>query len=80
MAVGARMGGGLLCAFLFVTALNCQGIDRQILYLNAAMPPAIINIVLAQRYNTAPGVVASSIALGTLASLVAIPAIIVFFL
>ena len=42
------------------------------------MPPAVINVVFAQRYGRDPSLVASCIALGTLVSLVAIPLVLYF--
>jgi predicted permease len=72
-AVAVRMGGGFLCAWAFVDGLGVQGVDRGVLLLMGVMPAAVINAVIAQRYGTDPSLVASSIVLGTLASLVAIP-------
>ena len=49
------------------------GVDRQVLLLEAVMPAAVINAVLAQRYQTDPGLVASSIVIGTAVSMITIP-------
>jgi predicted permease len=75
VAVGIRMGGGVTLALLFVTCFGVGGVDRQVLLLSSVMPAAVINVVLAQRYATDPGLVASSIVLGTLLSLLSIPAV-----
>ena len=75
VAVAIRMGGGIAFASLFVLLFEIAGVDRQVLLLNSVMPAAVINAVLAQRYGTDPSLVASSIVLGTLASLVSIPAV-----
>ncbi len=75
VAVAIRMGGGFAFASLFVLWFGIAGVDRQVLLLNSVMPAAVINAVLAQRYGTDPSLVASSIVLGTLASLVSIPAV-----
>jgi predicted permease len=77
-AVGIRMGGGFACALLFVTLFDVGGVDRQVLLLMTAMPAAVINAVLAERYGADEGVVASSIVIGTLASLLVIPAVLLF--
>ena len=42
------------------------------------MPAAVINAVIAQRYETDVALVASAIVIGTLASLAAIPAVLLF--
>ena len=74
-AVGLRMLGGGLAAWLFIGLLGIEGVDRGVLLLMSVMPAAVINVVLAQRYDTDPTLVASSIVLGTLASLVSIPVV-----
>jgi len=73
-----RMGGGVALALLFVTVFEIHGLERQILLLASGMPPAIINVVLAQRYDRDPSAVASCIVLGTLVSLLTIPAVLYF--
>jgi hypothetical protein len=74
-AVTIRMGGGVAFALLFVWLFEITGIERQVLLLSSVMPPAVINVVFAERYQRDPGLVASSIVIGTLASLVTIPLI-----
>jgi len=76
-AVGIRMGGGLALAALFVALFAVRGVDRQVLLLVCAMPPAVINAVFAERYGTDPALVASAIVIGTAASLLVIPAVLV---
>jgi predicted permease len=72
-AVALRMLGGFAAAWLFIGALGVGGVDRAVLLLMSVMPAAVINVVIAQRYETDPALVASSIMLGTLTSLVTIP-------
>ena len=74
------MGGGLAFGLTYVAVFHVLGINRQVLLLEAIMPAAVINIVIAQRYNTAPALVASAIMLGTALSLLTIPALIAFLL
>lgn len=78
VAVATRMGVGFACAWSFVSVLDIGGIDRGVLLLMSVMPPAVINAVIAQRYGTDPSLVASSIVLGTLASLVSIPLVLLY--
>jgi len=78
VAVAIRMGGGFACGLVFVALLGVDGLDRKVLLLYAAMPPAVMNAVIATRYQTDPGLVASAITLGTLASVVVIPAVLIF--
>jgi len=78
VVVAIRMGGGVVFGLFFVTALGIHGLERQILLLASAMPPAVINVVFAQRYDRDPSLVASCIVLGTLMSLLTIPAVLYF--
>ena len=78
VAVVIRMGGGLALALLFIGLFRVGGIDRQVLLLGSIMPAAVVNVVIAQRYDASPSLVASAIVLGTALSLVAIPALIYF--
>jgi predicted permease len=74
VVVGIRMGAGAGIGALCVAIFGIDGLDRQILLLGSVMPPAVINVVFAQRYDCDPALVASSIVLGTFAALLAIPA------
>lgn len=76
--VAIRMGCGIAIALLFVNLFGIGGVDRQVILLASSMPPAVINVVFAQRYDREPSLVASSIALGTLLSVVVIPAVLYF--
>ena len=77
-AVAIRVAGGFGFSMLFVTLFAVGGIDRQVLLLHSVMPAAVINAVMAQRYGTDPALVASSIVIGTLLSILTIPAILLF--
>jgi predicted permease len=77
-AVAIRMGGGFAFALAYVTLLGVGGVDRQVLLLTSVMPAAVINAVLAERYGIDSGVVASSIVIGTFASLLVIPAVLLY--
>jgi predicted permease len=68
--VGIRMGGGLLIAALFALVFGVSGVSRNVILLDAVMPPAVFNVILAQKYDADPDAVASAIVLGTLLSVV----------
>lgn len=76
--VALRMGGGIALASLFVWLFDIDGLERQVLLLASMMPPAVINVVFAQRYDRDPSLVASCIVLGTLTSVVAVPLVLYF--
>jgi malate permease and related proteins len=75
VAVAIRVAGGFGFVTLFIALFAVTGIDRQVLLLHSVMPAAVINAVMAQRYGTDPELVASSIVIGTLISLLTIPAV-----
>jgi len=78
IVVAIRVVGGATCAVLFITLLGVSGVERKVLLLASIMPAAVINVIIAQRYSRDPALVASAVALGTLISLVTIPAMLYF--
>ena len=78
VVVAIRIVGGATFAVLFITLLGVTGVERKVLLLASIMPAAIINVIIAQRYSTDPSLVASAVTLGTLISLVTIPAMLYF--
>jgi hypothetical protein len=77
-AVVIRIGGGLAFGLLFVHVVGLEGVVRNVLLVDAIMPAAVINVVIAQRYDASPTLVASAVALGTLVSAVTVPALLWF--
>jgi hypothetical protein len=64
---------GLGVALLLGPLLGLSPLHRGMLYLFASLPPAILNFMLAERYQQEPDKVASIVLMGTLASLVFVP-------
>jgi hypothetical protein len=73
VAVAVRMAGGLAIALLFVAFFGITGLSQKIIFLDSLMPPAVFNVVLAQRYLADPDIVASAIVIGTLLSIAVTP-------
>lgn len=71
--VCVRMGGGLVLALLFVFVFDVGEPSRRVILLDSLMPPAVFNVVLAQKYDANPDTVASAIVIGTLLSVVVTP-------
>lgn len=78
VAAGIRMGGGLVLASAFVLILGITGVSRYVILLDSLMPPAVFNVILAQKYGADPDAVASAIVLGTLMSIVTTPIYLMF--
>ncbi|MDO9405982.1 MAG: AEC family transporter [Polaromonas sp.] len=64
---------GLLIALPIVWAMDLQGVVKGQLLLFAALPPAVMQYLLAERYNQEPEKVAAMILLGNVLSVVFIP-------
>lgn len=77
---GIRIGVGFLIGVLSVRALGLGGTSSGVVMLDAAMPPAVFNFVLAEKYKQDSKVVASIIMAGTLLSIVTTPLILIFLL
>ncbi|WP_221074630.1 AEC family transporter [Agarivorans aestuarii] len=64
---------GLLCAFIAIATLPLNSLQQSCLILFAALPPAVLNFIIAEQYQIEPQRVASIVMLGNIASLVFIP-------
>jgi predicted permease len=73
-----RMGGGALLAAAFVMIFDVTGVSRNVIFLDSLMPPAIFNVILAQKYSADADAVASTIVMGTLLSVVTTPLFLLF--
>ncbi|MDN3577632.1 AEC family transporter [Chitinimonas viridis] len=73
--VGAALGplAGLAVAWLAAQLLPLQGMAVSQLYVYAALPPAVMNFMIAERYQQEPDKVASIVLLGNVASLLFVP-------
>ena len=63
-----------------VFALGIDGVPRKVILLSSAMPAAVINFIICERYNLQSDLVASIIATSTLISIITTPIIIIFLL
>ena len=78
LALGAsvlRIGGGFLVAFAVVNLFSLTGLVKNIIILEAAMPSAVMSMILCQRYNQDADLAASIVLIGTMLSIVSIPLI-----
>jgi predicted permease len=71
---------GLLIAVPLQSVLQLEPIQFAYLLLFAALPPAVLNYMLAERYQQEPHQVASIVLLGNISSLLFIPATLYFIL
>ena len=69
---------GVLIALLVLPWLDLEGQQGGQLLLFAALPPAVLNFMLAEQYGQEPALVAAIVIWGNLASLIVIPVILAF--
>jgi malate permease and related proteins len=73
-----RIFGGFAAANVAVNLIGAEGVNRQVLLLYGALPAAVINFILTEKYRQDPGLAASIVVLSTFISVLTIP--IVFWL
>lgn len=71
---------GVLIAFAIQQWLQLDAEQFVYLIIFGALPPAVLNYIVAEQYNQQPKLVASIVLLGNIAALVIIPATLVFVL
>lgn len=76
----ARPAVGVALAWLIAASLRLPTEQAQILIVFAALPPAVLNYVFAERYGQEPERVASIVLLGNAAALITLPAVLVLVL
>jgi len=75
-----RLSLGLAVGFAVAWALGLSGAARGVVILDCSMPVAVLNHLLADKYQRDPSEVASLVVLSTLFSLVTLPAVLAFVL
>jgi predicted permease len=71
---------GVTLALLIVQLIPMPKLHQDILVLFGVLPPAVINFMLAEQYHREPEQVASMVLIGNLASIITIPALLIFLL
>ena len=73
--VGKPLFGGFAVANLVVCLIGAQGVNRQLLLLYGALPAAVINFILTEKYRQEPGLAASIVVISTAISSLLIPSV-----
>ena len=71
----ARIGGGFAAANVAVHLIGAEGVNRQVLLLYGALPAAVVNFVLTEKYRQDPGLAASIVVISTFISIFTIPVV-----
>jgi len=77
---GLRVGLGFILGLIVVKLIHLYGVSSSVVVLQSAMPPAVFNFVLAEKYRQDSQIVASIIMAGTLISVVTTPIIIAYLI
>lgn len=75
-----RVGGGFLLALVAVELFDLKGAARGVTLIQASMPAAVTNYLLAQRYGRGPEEVAGVVVLSTLLAFLLLPFLLGFVL
>jgi hypothetical protein len=75
-----RLGLGLAVGAGVAEAFGLEGVARGVLILDCTMPVAVLNYLLAERYQRSPADVANLVVVSTLLSLVTLPLILAWVL
>jgi predicted permease len=78
LSASMRIGIGLSLGVAVTMALGLDGLLRQVIIVQSAMPPAVASYMLSKKYECRPDLVAATIFVGTLMSMVTIPLILGF--
>ena len=70
-----RILGGFAAACLVVNLIHAEGINRQVLLLYGALPAAVVNFILTEKYRQSPALAASIVVLSTFLSVFTIPVV-----
>ncbi|WP_426414907.1 AEC family transporter [Aestuariirhabdus sp. LZHN29] len=71
---------GVICAAVALIWLPLSPVESAALLVFGALPPAVLNYMVAEQYNLEPARVASIVMLGNLASLITIPLVLTYVL
>jgi len=64
---------GIALSLLVVTLFGIEGVNAGVIVLFGALPPAVLNYILSEKYRQEPAKVASIVVLGNLFAMVSIP-------
>ncbi|MDO8426067.1 MAG: AEC family transporter [Deltaproteobacteria bacterium] len=75
-----RIAGGVAIAYLVITFLGIEGLNKKIILLSSGMPSAVINFVVSHRYNLNSDLVASIVAMSTFISIFTTPVLLMWIM
>lgn len=80
VVAGLRLGLGILVGFALAGTFALEGVARGVFVLDCAMPVAVFNYLLAQRYERSPESVAGVVVVSTLLAFATVPVLLAVLL
>ena len=75
-----RIGGGVVAAYIIVTLLGVEGLNKKVIILASSMPAAVITFIMSHKYKIDSALVASTVAISTLISIVTTPLVLLWLM
>lgn len=75
-----RIIGGFAVALVVVNLFGIEGLNKKIILLSSAMPAAVINFVVSHKYKVDSELVASTVAMSTLISIITTPILLMWIM
>ena len=75
-----RIGGGLVFAWAIISWLGITGTAKNVVLLQSIMPSAVLNYLLALKFDRDPNAVAGIVVASTVMALLAVPVLLVFLI
>lgn len=75
-----RLGGGVAIAWGVVALFGIEGMNQKVILLSSGMPAAVINFVVSRKYQVDSDLVASTIAMSTLVSVITTPVLLIWIM
>lgn len=75
-----RIAGGVAIAYIVITFLGIEGLNRKIILLSSGMPSAVINFVVSHKYKLDSDLVASIVAMSTFISIFTTPILLMWLM
>jgi predicted permease len=75
-----RIAGGIAAAYIIVTLLGIEGLNKKVIILASSMPAAVITFIMSHKYKVDSALVASTVAISTLISVVTTPIVLLWLM
>ncbi len=75
-----RIGGGFIIAYFITRLFGIGGLTGKIIILSSSMPSAVINFIVSHKYKLDSDLVASTVAMSTVISLITIPILLIWIM